>query len=101
MSRIAALLLVSASVSGSAGYGASLNPRLPDAVEKLDRATVRKLLAGRANPDESQPDGTTALQWAARLDDMETARLLISAGAHVKAANRYGMTALSLACTNG
>jgi ankyrin repeat protein len=41
------------------------------------------------------------LHWAVRLHDDETARLLIRAGADVKAANRYGITALSLAATNG
>src|SRR5262249_14383541 len=39
--------------------------------------------------------------WAAYQDDIEIAKLLISAGANLKAANRYGVTPLSLACTNG
>ena len=43
----------------------------------------------------------TALHWAAYHDDLEIARLLVRAGANVKAANRYGVTPLSLACTNG
>ena len=43
----------------------------------------------------------TALHWAAHRDDLETAKLLVDAGADVKAANRYGVTPLSLACTNG
>ena len=43
----------------------------------------------------------TALHWAAYQDDLETAELLVRAGANVKAANRYGVTPLSLACTNG
>ena len=48
-----------------------------------------------------QVDGMTALHWAAYLDDLETAKLLVKAKADVKAANRYGVTPLSLACTNG
>jgi len=43
----------------------------------------------------------TALHWAAYLDDLETARLLLKAGASPKAENRYGVTPLSLACVNG
>ena len=43
----------------------------------------------------------TALHWAAYHDDLETAKLLVNAKANVKAANRYGVTPLSLACTNG
>src|ERR1019366_5867217 len=39
--------------------------------------------------------------WAARWDDLETAQLLIRGGANVKAANRYNVTPLSLASTNG
>jgi ankyrin repeat protein len=46
-------------------------------------------------------DGTTALHWAAHRDDLETAELLIGAGADLNAANHYGVTPLSLACTNG
>ena len=48
-----------------------------------------------------QVDGMTALHWAAYHDDLEIAKLLVRAGANVKAANRYGVTPLSLACTNG
>jgi len=48
-----------------------------------------------------EPDGTTALHRAARIDDTRSAQTLIHAGANVKAANRYGITALYLACKNG
>jgi ankyrin repeat protein len=43
----------------------------------------------------------TALHWAAHLDDLETAKLLINAKANVNATNCYGVTPLSLACVNG
>ena len=36
-----------------------------------------------------------------RWDDLATAELLISKGANVKIANRYGVTPLFLAATNG
>ena len=43
----------------------------------------------------------TALHWATYHDDREMAGQLLRAGASVKAANRYGVTPLALACTNG
>ncbi|MCU1336437.1 MAG: ankyrin repeat protein [Bryobacterales bacterium] len=46
------------------------------------------------------PDGTTPLHWAARANDVDAARRLLSAGANPDAANRYGVTPLSLAATN-
>ena len=53
----------------------------------------------RVNAPEA--DGTTALHWACAADDVETVRLLLRAGADAKAANRYGVTPLALAATNG
>ena len=67
----------------------------------MDRARIRALLQQRVDVNAPQIDGMTALHWAAYQDDLETAELLVRAGANVKAANRYGVTPLSLACTNG
>ena len=73
---------------------------LADAVEQRDTAAIRTLLAD-STIDAPQPDGTTALHWAARHDDLPTAKSLLSAKANPNATNRYGVTPLSLACTNG
>ena len=54
-----------------------------------------------AGPSAPGPDGSRPLHWAVRHDDLQTANSLISSGADVKAANRYGVTPLSLACVNG
>ena len=43
----------------------------------------------------------TALHWAVHHDDFDTAKVLVLSKANVKAANRYGVTPLSLACRNG
>jgi uncharacterized protein len=51
--------------------------------------------------NKTEPDGTTALHWAAQRNDLETAEKLIRAGANVTAANRYGVTPLQVAATNG
>jgi len=72
-----------------------------DAVKRADRAAVRALLQKRVDVNAPEPDGTTALHWAAYTDDMETAELLIRAGANAKTPNRYGATPLALASTNG
>jgi len=89
--------LLSASVLGATGS----HSQLIEAIQKADKTAVRSALQQHADVNEPEPDGTTALHWAVRLDDLETADLLIRAGANVKAATRYGVTPLSLACVNG
>src|SRR5256886_15837866 len=74
---------------------------LADAVMKGDKAAVRSLLQKRADVNAAQSDGTTALHWAVRLDDLETADLLIRSGANVSAATRAGATPLEVAAING
>jgi uncharacterized protein len=74
---------------------------LADAVMKGNKAAVRSLLQKKVDINAAQTDGTTALHWAVRLDDLETAELLIRAGANVSAATRAGATPLQLAAING
>jgi ankyrin repeat protein len=70
-------------------------------VKSGDRATAISLLQQKADVNATEPDGTTALMWASRKDDLDLADRLIRAGANARAANRYSVTALSLACLNG
>src|SRR5688500_7678469 len=70
---------------------------LIEAVKKADAKAVRTLLEQHADVNAPEADGTTALHWAVHRDDRETVDLLIRAGAHVRAANRYGVMPLSLA----
>ena len=71
------------------------------AVRAGDATALRTLLdAGQMKVDAPEPDGTTALHWAAHRDDLVAVDLLISAGADVNATNDYGVTPLFLACTN-
>src|SRR4051794_11961034 len=74
---------------------------LADAAERRDRPEVRTLLTRGEAVNRAQADGMTALHWAAYHDDLEMARLLVGAKADARAANRYGITPLTLACTNG
>jgi ankyrin repeat protein len=93
-----ALCLVCLAVAGPAG--AASDARLLDVVKSGNPEAVRETLkAGGVNVRE--PDGTTALHWAVRQDDLALVRVLIRAGADVNAANRYEVTPLSLAAING
>ncbi len=49
----------------------------------------------------AEADGTTALHYAVRQDDLALADRLLKAGANAKAMNRYGTSTLYLACLNG
>jgi ankyrin repeat protein len=72
-----------------------------DAAEKGNKAAIRSLLQSKADVNAKQIDGTTALHWAVRMDDLETADLLLRAGAKVTAANSEGATPMLLASING
>ncbi len=69
--------------------------RLADAVMRSDRDTVRTLLQQKADVNATQVDGMTALHWAARQNDLETAQTLIKAGAKVDIAQRVTASRLS------
>src|SRR4051812_35989440 len=100
MGRVRAVVLLAVvSVAGLEAAGNTV--RLVDAVKQGNRAAVQALIAQRANVNAVEPDGMTALHWAARGDDLATAELLIHAGANVKAASRYGITPIALAAQNG
>jgi ankyrin repeat protein len=96
--RLAWILVVAAAASlGAAGN----DHPLIDAVKAGDAGNVRALLERRVDVNVALPDGSTALHWAAHTNANETARLLIAAGANANATNRYGVTPLTLAATNG
>ena len=100
MRRVAAcavvLLLATLGVSA-----ARVDTPMADAAEKKDWLRVRALLQQPADVNAPQVDGMTALHWATYHDDREISGLLVGAGANAKAANRYGVTPIALACTNG
>lgn len=74
---------------------------LADAMQQQDIATVDSLLKKQVDVNAAQPDGMTALHWAAHFDNPQLTDRLIAAGADVHATNRYEVSALSLACLNG
>src|SRR5437868_1180326 len=84
-------------------FGAESDLRLAEASRRGDRTAMQTLLKqglGANAVNAALPDGTTALHWAVRADDVEIAQMLIKAGANVAAVDRYGVTPLSLASLN-
>jgi ankyrin repeat protein len=75
--------------------------RLAEAAMKRDTTAVRTLVAQGVDVNEPGRDGTPALHWIVRVDDLETARFLTREGADVTRADRYGITPLHLASANG
>jgi ankyrin repeat protein len=62
---------------------------------------VQTLLAKKSDVNATQPDGATALHWAAYTQDAETVAQLIRAGANVNVRNNYGISPLALAAEHG
>jgi uncharacterized protein len=89
------LLLLADSAAGS-----STAP-LADAAEKKDWKKVADLVKQNGDINAVQADGMTAVHWSVYHDDLATTNLLLGAGADAKATNQFGVTPLSLACTNG
>ena len=73
-----------ASLLSIASFAATITDSpLVEAVKQRNTAVVRTLLNQHIDVNGTQPDGTTALAWAAQRDDLEIADLLIRAGAKV------------------
>src|SRR5687767_13309656 len=87
--------------SPSAFVPASPDAPLADAARRQDKQAVRSLLAKKADVNARQPDGATALHWAAYADDAETAALLIRAGANVNVTNDHGVSPFAIAARQG
>jgi ankyrin len=102
MKRIASFLnfcVVLAAMSGSPLHAAG--SEVADAVLQGKKEVVRALLQKGVDVNVPQIDGTTALHWAVRADDLEMADLLLRAGARASATNRDGATPMQLASLNG
>src|SRR6185503_1736131 len=75
--------------------------RLADAAMHRDAATVRSLIARKVDVNVPGTDGTPALQWVVRADDVDLAQAMLKAGADPKQPNRYGVLPIALAAANG
>jgi ankyrin repeat protein len=83
------------------GAAAAVAGDLSRSLKSGDSAAARALLAERADPNDAEADGTTALHWAVHHGEVELAQALLDAGADVDARNRYGVPPLTLAAENG
>jgi ankyrin repeat protein len=91
-------VLLCATLHGTA-YAAGADAA--EAAQRKDKSALLALLKQGADVNAAQPDGTTALHWAAHWNDEELVELLVRAGANAKATNRYGATPLSEAVVSG
>src|SRR5262245_38047409 len=99
--RIVTLVTTLVLLSAVMSYAAETvvkDTRLVQAAKTGDSTTAVALLNKRVDPNIAEPDGTTALHWAVRNNDSALVDRLIRAGVDTKAANRYGVTAIALAC---
>jgi ankyrin repeat protein len=89
-----------AAATGSAATVGTTDSRLVDAAKNQDAKAVRTLLNQKVDVNARSSDGSTALLWLAHWNDLDTAQLVLKAGADANAANDFRMTPLSQACTN-
>ena len=81
---------------------AAVESPVADAAMHGDTETVRALLTDGVDANTAQGDGMTALHWTAVNGDVETAQMLLYAGANVRATTRLGAyTSLLLASQHG
>jgi len=79
------------------GLGQYQPATLAEAVLLRNATAIENFLALGVDPNEPEADGTTPLMRAVHGQMPNTAQLLIDAGADVKKANSYGVTALYIA----
>jgi len=100
--NILALMLVTCGASSvlAADTVATKDTRLVQAAKAGNSAAAIALIQKRIDPNVAEPDGTTALHWAVRSNDLSLVDRLIKAGAKANTENRYGVTPIFLACQN-
>src|SRR5687767_2928457 len=101
MPVVTRLAIVVALSLAAAPAARAADASLIDAVKRGDVAAVERTLKQGADVNARQPDGATALHWAAHNNDLATVTRLLHAGADAKAANDLGVTPIHIACTNG
>ena len=99
--RLTLTLLTVSAFAGAATSAETSDSRLVEAARKQDQKAVRALLTQKADVNARSSDGSTALLWLAHWNDLDTADLLLRAGADANTANDFRMTPLSEACING
>jgi ankyrin repeat protein len=85
----------------TAGLGQYQPATLAEAVVVRNTTAIENFLALGVDPNEPEADGTTPLMRAVHGQMPDTAQQLIDAGADVRKANSYGVTALYIAARAG
>src|SRR5437773_11581432 len=101
MGRLVRSVMVFMLITVLAGAIRAADSTVAKAARAGDLTAVRKLTAARADVNIPEGDRTTALPRPAYHSDVEMARVLITAGANVDAANHYGATPLLQASRPG
>ncbi len=87
--------------SSAQGQDAELKRPVIAAIKDQDLELARAILSEGADVNEQEPDGATALHWAAYREDEAAVELLLNAKADVTVANELGATPLWVASVNG
>src|SRR5688572_31074849 len=74
---------------------------LASMIQSGNRSAALQLIAKGADVNAAEPDGTTALHYAAHRDDLDLVERLLKAGAKPNRTNDYGSTPMSEAATVG
>jgi uncharacterized protein len=98
--RGAIIIAVAAICCWPLAVGGELKAPLISAAMDDDPNAVRALIQQKMDVNARAADGTTALHWAVRANDLAMVESLLAAGADAKAQDRYGLTPVSLACSN-
>jgi uncharacterized protein len=94
-------LLLASLVAALATPGVASEARIAAAARDGEHDTAIHLIRSASEDVNAKlADGTSALHWAVRSDDLEIVSLLIQAKADVNAADPHGITPLALACSN-
>lgn len=92
------LIALACACCHATAFGSS---EVADAVMNRDMARLEQLLAARADVNAAQPDGSTALHWAAYEGDSALVAKLLRARANPSAVTETGITPLALASEAG
>jgi uncharacterized protein len=98
--RFKLILAFTVAVCASAS-AAGPDRRVVDAAKRDDVKAVEEAIRQKADVNAAQPDGATAIHWAAHYGDLPIAEALLKAGANVNAVEEGGVTPLVLAAMNG
>jgi ankyrin repeat protein len=93
--RFVAVALVMPFVLAVTAHAAQAQPALADRIQSGDRRAALAMIAGGADVNRAQPDGTTPLHWAAYRVDRELVEALLKKGARADVVNQYGASPLA------